>query len=116
MSNAIRAWTENIKTSLRQDVPRNGIIKALEELRLLADFVGEAAIDPISCSARSMLHSVMVKRALWLKPCTADLASKQNWCKILFDGKALFGDKLGKVIYRVTGGKTWGATPGQKGA
>lgn len=78
VSNAIRAWTDNIETALHQDVPKEDIIKALEEIRLSADFVGVAAIDTIRCSARSMLHSVMAKRALWLKPWTADLASKQN--------------------------------------
>lgn len=106
VSNAIRAWTDNIETALRQDVPKEDIIKALEELRLSADFVGEAAIDTIRCSCRSMLHSVMAKRALWLTPWRADLTSKQNWCKIPFDGKALFGDKLEKAISRVTGGKS----------
>lgn len=66
----------------------------------------EEAIDTIHRSARSMLHLVLAKRALWLKPWVADLASKQNWFKILFDGKALFGEKLDKAISRVTGGKS----------
>lgn len=106
MSYAIRTWTENIETALHQDVPKEDIIKTLEELRLSPDFVGEVPLDTIRHSARSMLHSVMAKRALWLKPWTADLASKQNWCKIPLDGKALFGDKLNKAISRVTGGKS----------
>lgn len=37
-------------------------MKALDELKLLADFIGEAAIDSVRCSARSMLHKVMAKR------------------------------------------------------
>lgn len=48
VSNAIRSWTENVETALRQDVPKDDIIKALEELKLAADFTGEAAIDTIS--------------------------------------------------------------------
>lgn len=84
VSNAIRTWTNNVETALRQDVPREDIIKALEELKISADFVGEAAIDTIRCSARSMVHAIMAKRALWLKPWTADLSSKLNWCRIPF--------------------------------
>ncbi|XP_040186348.1 uncharacterized protein LOC120936046 [Rana temporaria] len=106
VSNAIRSWTDNIETALRQNVPTEDVIKALEELRLSADFVGVAAIDTIRCSARSMLHSVMAKRALWLKPWSADLSSKQSWCKIPFDGKALFGDKMDNAISRLSGGKS----------
>lgn len=76
VSNAIRSWTENIEAALHQDVPKVDIIKALEELKWAVDFVGEAAIDMVRCSANSMLHSFIAKRALWLKPWTADLASK----------------------------------------
>lgn len=52
-----------------------------------------------------MLHTVMGKRALWLKPWAADAASKKNWCKMNFDVNALFGDRLEKAISLVTGGK-----------
>lgn len=41
VSNVIRVWTENIEVEIRQDVPKDDIIKALEELKLFADFVGE---------------------------------------------------------------------------
>ena len=84
-------------------MPKQDIIKALDELKRSDDFVAEAAIDTIRCSARAMLHSVMAKRALWLKPWAADIASEQNWCRIPFDGKALFGERLDKTISRVTG-------------
>lgn len=73
---------------------------------MAADFVGQTVVDTIRCWANSMLHSVMAKRALWLKPWTAGLASKKNWCKITFDGKALFEEKLNKGISQVTGGKS----------
>lgn len=66
----------------------------------MADFIGEAAIDSVRCSTRSMLHTVMAKQALWLKSRSADVSSKQNWCKIPFDGKDLFGEKLDKAISR----------------
>ena len=78
----------------------------MEELRLSADFVRVAAIDTIRCSARSMLHSVMVKRVFWLKDWLADLFSKQNWCKIPFSGKALFRDKTDNAISRLSEGKS----------
>lgn len=64
VSNALWAWTKNIETAIHQDVPKEDIIKALEEFKLSADFVGEVAIDTIKCSAKSMLHAVMAKRAL----------------------------------------------------
>lgn len=106
VSSAVKVWTENIEVAIREDVPKEDIIKALDELKLSADFIGEAAIDSMRYSARAMLHAVMAKRALWLKPWAADAASKQNWCKIPYDGKTLFGEKLEKAISRVTGGKS----------
>lgn len=93
VSNAIRVWTVNIEVAIWQDVPKDCIIKALEELKLSADFVGEKAIDSVRYSARVMLRTIMAKRALWLKPWAAYAASKQNWCKIPFGGKALFKKK-----------------------
>lgn len=91
VSNALRVWTDNIESPILQDISKEGIIKGLDNLKLSADFIGEAAIDSVQCSARSMLHTVMAKRALWLKPWLMDVTSKQNWYKIPFDGKALFG-------------------------
>lgn len=96
VSNALRVWTDNIESAIQQDIPEEDIIKALDELKFSADFIGEAAIDSIPCSARAMLHTVMAKWALWLKPWAADIASKQNWCKIPFDGEALFEGKTGQ--------------------
>lgn len=90
-------WRENIETAIRQDIPKEDMINS-QHISL--------AIDTIRCSARSMLHAVMAKRSLWLKPWAADTASKQNWCKIPFDGKALFGEKLDKAISWGTGGKS----------
>lgn len=104
VSNAIRVWTKNTEMALRQAVPKEDIIKALEELKKSADFVGEAAIDAIKFSAKAMLHTIMAKRALWLKPWVADAASKQNSCRVPFDGKALFGDRREKAISRITWG------------
>lgn len=89
VSNALRSWTKNIEMALHQDIPKDDIIEALEDLKLSAVSVGEAAIDTIPL-AKSMLHTVMAKWVLWLKPWMASLASKQNWCKIIFDGIALF--------------------------
>lgn len=70
------------------------IIRALDELKLASDFMAEAAIDSLKCSVRTMLYSITAKRALWLKPWVADPSSTQTWCRIPFDGKALFGEKL----------------------
>lgn len=86
-------------------MPKENIVKALEELKFSADFIGEAAID-ISCSTRAMLLAVMAKCRLWLKPWAGDTASKRIWCRIPFEEKTLFGEKLEKAIFRVTGGKT----------
>lgn len=74
VSNTIRVWTENIEVTIRQYAPNDDIIKALEKLRLSADFVGESAIDSVRYSATDMLHTVMAKQALWLKPWAADAA------------------------------------------
>lgn len=62
VANALRTWTENIEMAIRQDIPKEDMIKALDELKLTADFIGEAAIHTIRCSARSMLHAVMAKK------------------------------------------------------
>lgn len=68
VSNAFRVWTDNVKMAIQQDVPKEDIVKALEELKLSADFDREASIDIIRCSARAMLHTVMFKQTLWVKP------------------------------------------------
>lgn len=52
VSNAIRVWTDNLEVAIQQEVPKEDIVKALEELKLSADLVGEASIDVIRCSAR----------------------------------------------------------------
>lgn len=106
ISRATRVWSDNIETALRQGVGSNEIIKALDELKLASDFMAEAAIDVLKCSSRAMLYSITARRALWLKPWSADPTSKQSWCRIPYNGKALFGDKMDAAITRVTGGKS----------
>lgn len=105
VSRAARAWTNNIQLAFRQGVECDQIIKALDELKFVSDFVAEAATDTLKWSARAKLYSVTARRALWLKPWSAD-PSKQMWCHIPYDGKALFGEKLETAINRVTGGKS----------
>lgn len=81
-------------------------LKLLTNIKLSGDFVGEAAIDSIRCLARAMQSSVMARRVLWLKPWTAHISSKVNWCRIPFDGTVLFGNKMESAISKVTGGKS----------
>lgn len=106
ISRATRVWSDNVETALRQGVGSEEIIKALDELKLASDFIAEAAIDVLKCSSRAMLYSITARRALWLKPWSADPTSKQSWCRIPYDGKALFGEKMDTAITRVTGGKS----------
>lgn len=110
VSNVIRAWTDNIETVIQQEASKEDIMKVLEELKLSADFIGEAAIDTIRCLARSMLCAVMDKRALWLKPWAASAASKHNcyYCYLvrnlrrpfLFDARPLQGTPVGARLRR----------------
>lgn len=106
-------WSDNIKTALRQGVGSEEIIKELDELKLASDFMAEAANDVLKCSSRAMLYSITPRRALWLKPWSANPTSKQSWCRIPYDGEALFGDKMDAAITRVSGDK-WFNSPGQK--
>ena len=110
ISRATKVWADNIETALRAGIDSEEIIKALDELKLASDFMAEAAIDVLRCSSRAMLYSITARRALWLKPWAADASSKQSWCRIPYDGKALFGEKMDSAITRVTGGKS-GLTP-----
>ena len=105
VSRATRVWTDNIETALRAGIDTEEVIKALDELKLASDFMAEAAIDVLRSSSRAMLYSITARRALWLKPWAADPSSKQSWCRIPYDGKALFGEKMDSAISRVTGGK-----------
>lgn len=113
VSNAIRVCTDNIERAIQQDVPKEDIGKALE-LKQSADFIGEGAIDTIRCSTISMLHMVMAKQALWLKAWAVDAPLKQNGCRIPFDGKALFGEKLKKAFSPCNRGQVWIIAPGQE--
>ncbi|XP_077341804.1 uncharacterized protein LOC143987129 [Lithobates pipiens] len=105
ISRATRVRSENIESALRQGVDSKEIIKALDELKLASDFMAEAAIDVLKCSSRPMLYSITARSALWLKSWSADPTSKQSWCCISYNGKALFGDKMDAAITRITGGK-----------
>lgn len=53
-----------------------------------------------------MLSVITAGRALWLQPWLADPASKQVWCRILFEGASLFSNKLDSAITRATDGKS----------
>lgn len=96
--------------TLRNSWPKAQIktrsLKPYKKLSLAGDFVAEALVDTIRSASRSMLATVMARRALWLKPWSADLASKSNWCRIPYDGVNLFGAKLDTAISKVTGGKS----------
>lgn len=106
LAKAITSWAESIKADLQSGEDMTTSLKLLTNIKHLGDFVGEAAIDSLRCSARAMQSSVMAKRALWLKPWTADISSNVNWCCIPFNGTALFGNKMESEISKVTGGKT----------
>lgn len=103
---AISSWSSNTEKLVLEGADQEKIVKALQELSLAGDFVAEASVDTIRSASKSMLASVMARRALWLKPWTADPASKSNWCRIPFDGEHLFGTKLDTAISKVTGGKS----------
>lgn len=103
---AISSWSSNTTKLVTEGTDQEQIIKALQELSLAGDFVAEASMDIIRSASRSMLAAVMARRALWLKPWSADPASKSNWCRIPYDGVSLFGAKLDTAISKVTGGKS----------
>lgn len=103
---AISSWSSATARLVTEGADQEQITKALQELSLAGDFVAEASVDTIRSTSRSMLASVMARRALWLKPWSADPASKSNWCRIPYDGVNLFGAKLDTAISKVTGGKS----------
>lgn len=106
MSKAMEIWTGNVDETLKsvsEEVARNS---AIQELRLVSAFLGEASIDIICLVARVMLSSITAKCALWLWPWLADPASKQVRCRIPFEGSSLFGNKLDSAIARVMGVKS----------
>ena len=105
-SKALEAWSDSVNDSLRsisEDTAKNSPI---QEIRLASAFLGEASIDITRLVARVMLSAVTARRALWLRPWSADAASKQAWCRIPFEGGSLFGNKLDSAISRATGGKS----------
>lgn len=106
LAKAIMSWAESVEADLQSETDMTTALKLLTNIKLSGDFVGEAATDAMRCSARVMQSSVMVRRPLWLKPRTADISSKINWCHILLDGTALFGNKMESAISKVTGGKS----------
>ncbi|XP_068107658.1 uncharacterized protein [Hyperolius riggenbachi] len=106
VAKALKVWIEDVQKAVVSNSSVEDITFALEELSLVSDFVGTAAVDTVRSSSRSMLYNIMARRALWLKPWSADPTSKQSWAKIPFDGKNLFGSKMDTAISRVTGGKS----------
>ncbi|XP_068115888.1 uncharacterized protein [Hyperolius riggenbachi] len=106
VAKANRVWIDKVQRDIARGASMNEVTFGLNELRLSADFLGEASVDIVRSASRSMLYAVMAKRNLWLKPWSADPTSKQAWSKIPFDGKNLFGPKMDAAISRVTGGKS----------
>ncbi|XP_068128310.1 lamina-associated polypeptide 2-like [Hyperolius riggenbachi] len=106
VAKALKVWTSNIEQAVQQDADKEEILSAMEDLKITADFVGEASMDILRSLSRIMLNSVTAKRAMWLKSWRADMGSKQNWVKIPYDGVSLFGNEMDKAISRVTGGKS----------
>ncbi|XP_068105319.1 solute carrier family 2, facilitated glucose transporter member 6 isoform X2 [Hyperolius riggenbachi] len=106
LAKAIKVWTQNVEEAVRSGVEKEQIISALQDFKITADFVGEVGIDSVRASARAMLFSTTARRAMWLRPWSADLASKQNWVKIPYDGKLLFGPKMDAAIAKKTGGRS----------
>lgn len=78
VTNAIGVWTEDIEVAIRQVVPKDDDIEALGELKISADFVGETAVSSVRYAARAMLHKIMAKQDLWLKPWAVYASSKSK--------------------------------------
>lgn len=92
--------------AVENDLGKAEVLASLANLKLTALFMAEASIDLIKILAKVMLNAVIARRALWLRPLVADPASKQEWCRIPFEGHSLFGNKLDTAIAKATGGKS----------
>ncbi|KAM5191488.1 uncharacterized protein ACMZJ9_021274 [Mantella aurantiaca] len=106
VSKALEVWTEDVEEAVSAGATSAETINTLREMKVAANFIAEASVDLIKLLARVMLWSTTSRRALWLKPWIADPLSKQTWCKIPFEGRSLFGDKLDAAISKVTGGRS----------
>lgn len=56
---ALRVWASDVESTVRQGIDVEAIALALQELKISADFVAEAAVDLVQMSAKVIALSVM---------------------------------------------------------
>lgn len=61
LAKAISAWAEKIEADLQSGADTTAALKLLSNIKHSGDFVGEAAINSLRCSARAMKSSVMAQ-------------------------------------------------------
>ncbi|XP_041431344.1 uncharacterized protein LOC121397804 [Xenopus laevis] len=73
--------------------------KMLNAIHYLCD----ASMDSLHLLAKSSALAIAARRALWLKPWSADPASKKNLVSLPFTGTTLFGSELDAIISKISG-------------
>ncbi|KAM4695716.1 lamina-associated polypeptide 2, isoforms alpha/zeta-like [Rhinophrynus dorsalis] len=104
VSRAIGQWCDLLVQSIRKDAPKEDLLRLVARVNLANNYLGDAALNGVNFTARASALSVAARRALWLKACPANMATKNLIVSLPFRGKVLFGPELDKLVDHRSGG------------
>ncbi|XP_044141513.1 lamina-associated polypeptide 2-like isoform X2 [Bufo gargarizans] len=91
-------WVNQLEEHLRQDTPKEEILASLPLFKMAASFVADASAESIRFAAKTDSLTNTARRALWLKPWSGDIASKNKLCALPLKGSHLFGPVLDEIL------------------
>eukprot|EP00079_Xenopus_tropicalis_P030766 XP_012826975.1 PREDICTED: dehydrogenase/reductase SDR family member 7C isoform X1 [Xenopus tropicalis] len=105
VSRAMKIWLKRLEYAVVSGVKRCRLLEAMDELKLATEFLSEASLDLVRLIAQHIVLSVVARRRLWLRACSAKGALIEDICKLPFTGGLLFGAKLDEIIRKTSRGK-----------
>lgn len=102
VARTLSVWLEQLEFHLQSKTPRDQILESLPLLKMATSFLADASAETVKLSARTSVLSNSVRRVLWLKSWSGDLASKNKLCSLPFYGQFIFGPDLDKILERAS--------------
>ncbi|KAE8603522.1 hypothetical protein XENTR_v10014354 [Xenopus tropicalis] len=98
VARSLKVWILQLEKALKKGVPRENLLADLPMVISASDFLTEAALSSVDILAKTTAFATSARRALWLKPWVADIASKNRLLNLPFEGEKLFGSQLELLV------------------
>ncbi|XP_041445394.1 uncharacterized protein LOC108714053 isoform X2 [Xenopus laevis] len=98
VARSLKVWITQLEKALKKGVSRDKLLADLPMLSSAADFLTEASLASIDILSKSTAFATSARRAIWLKPWIADIASKNRLLNLPFEGEKLFGSELESLV------------------